>query len=167
MSTVKEKQVVVDVEWFRYKKEPPFTKEIAISGDYLDSIILKPPRNFYDLDCRHKNAFNWLIQNMHGLFWDSGDYSYLHLIRFVESVKLRYGESCIYYAKGYEKCIFLSSLFGKPFMNLDTLGCPQVTNAAYTCSFESKVHQSRGNHCARNKAHFYHDWLQNVTLNTE
>ena len=98
-------------------------------------------------------AYTWITKNLHGLHWDSGVYPYEKLALFVESVKLRYSEST-FYAKGLEKCIYLETLFQKPFINLDDLGCPKITSLAHynvQCG-QLSVGHSQTHHCARKKS---------------
>ena len=149
--------VVIDIECFRYSKEKWIVKEMAVSGPYLDSVTFGPPFPASFLPDTHVRAYTWLTDNLHGLMWDIGDLPYEHLALYVESIKLRHPITHFqFYAKGLEKCKYLSSLFDRPFINLDELRCPVASAKKSLCSsFPCKGIHMNGNHCARNKAAFH------------
>ena len=157
---LEESAVVVDIECFRYRNKEWIIKEIAICGDYLDSITVKPPHALDLLSPDVCKAYTWITKNLHGMHWNSGDYPFNRLALFVESVKLRYPNSK-FYAKGFQKCVYLKELFHREFIDLDDLNCPKITNLFFSkvkCNklsvFHSQTHQ-----CARRKAKCYKDWL--------
>ena len=153
--------VVIDIECFRFRNKEWTVKEMAVCGDYLDSIIFKPPHSFDLLASNARKAYSWITDNLHGIQWDSGVYPYERLMLFVESIKLRYPNS-IYYAKGLEKTTFLEKLFHKQFIDLDDLDCPKITDLPYknvTCNYRLSVRHLQSHHCARKKAKCYSDWL--------
>lgn len=156
--------VVVDIECFRYRKEEWIVKEIAVCGDYLDSIIVKPPYNMNMLDKSIYKAYRWLTSNLHHLDWDSGDYSYSQLVNFINSIKLRY-PNAQFFTKGFEKRAFLEQIFKAVFIDLDDLNCPQIKdltnqNEKFTCPHTKSNAHSESNHCARKKVKYYSDWLK-------
>ena len=158
--------VVLDFEGFRYRNKEWIIKEIGVAADYVDSLIFKEPFSLETLPSEVQRAYKWLTQNLHGLNWTNGDYSYDRLTLFVESIKLRYPQS-IYYAKGHEKTVHLSLLFSKNVQDLDEIGCPKVENlpnTITTCSNKSQLH-SYQNHCARQKAEAFSIWLANYNKN--
>ena len=154
--------VVVDIECFRYRNQEWVVKEIAVSGDYIDSISLQEPYPFDKLPPHTQKAFTWLSNNLHGMPWSSGQYPYKRLDLFVQSVKLRYPNS-LFFAKGFEKCVFLKSLFENEFHDLDDLGCPRIDQLKYKgvpCMIYTKAH-SLSSHCARKKVDVFGVWLRN------
>ena len=157
--------VVIDIECFRHRNYEWIVKEIAVYGDYLDSMTFQPTQPFNTLPEKVQKAYLWLTNNFHGLDWNSGDYSYKRLPFFVESIKLRYPES-VFFAKGFEKSVFLSKLFERQFIDLDDLRCPrlnQLSDCGSQCVKNSTAH-SLSNHCARKKAHTFGIWLEKYSL---
>ncbi len=154
--------VVVDIECFRFRNKEWIVKEISVCADFLDSIILQQPYPLSTLPLKVQKAFAWLTGNLHGISWSSGDYPYSYLQSYVESVKLRYPNSP-YFAKGFEKCIFLSQQFDKQFNDLEDLGCPSVIHLpppdTVSCVRNSLSH-SLSFHCARKKSSALATWLQ-------
>ena len=156
------KPVVIDVECFRYSKEKWVVKEMAVAGPYLDSATFESPFPFHYLPESHAKAYTWLTDHLHGLMWDCGDLPYSHLSLYVESIKLRHPIALFqFYAKGLEKCKYLSRLFDRPFINLDDLQCPVASKKIASCtSFPCKGIHLNGNHCARNKAASFASFLE-------
>lgn len=151
--------VVVDIECFIYRTSDWIIKEIAIQGEYTDSIVLKPPCKFELLEKKIQTQFRWITKHLHGISWECGDHPYSFLPEFVKSVTLRYPDAC-FYTKGSEKALFLRDLFGVYFYNLDDIKCPKFQELSYlyqTCS--SDCHSNTW-HCARKKAVTYYSWLR-------
>lgn len=156
-----ETPVVIDIECFRYRNLEWVVKEIAVYGDYLDSMVFKAPYLFNTLETHVQKAFRWLTNNFHGLDWNSGDYPYERLQMFVDSIKLRYPNST-FYSKGFEKTVFLSRLFGRDFIDLESMKCPRYNQLSATdtrCTRNSSAHLD-SDHCARKKVHKYANWLE-------
>ena len=152
--------VVVDLECFAFRSTEWVVKEIAICGDYLDGIVLKPPYPFHEIQPLAKPAYKWITKHLHGLQWDDGHYPYDFLYDFVQSVNTRYPHST-FYTKGLEKKTFLSNLFNRSFTDLNDLNCPKIGDLDYkyiNCKQSVHLHN---NHCAVKKAKAYHTWLQN------
>lgn len=157
-----EPRVVVDIECFRFRSRPWVVKEIAVCGDYIDSMIFRPPHAFKTLSRLEKKAYRWIANNLHGIQWDSGDIPYERLDTFVHSVNLRYPISQ-FYAKGYEKCLLLEILFQRSFVDLNDLECPNITDLNYlniACGSNQSLSHSQTHHCSRRKAQCYKDWLE-------
>ncbi len=156
-----EQNVVIDIECFRHGLLDWIVKEIAVSGAYLDSISLKEPLSFEELSKPARRSYAWVAANLHGMAWYSGQYEYDRLYSFIESIKLRYPDAQ-FYAKGLEKCKFLSRLFKKKFFDLGDIDCPRVdqlnTSDFTYCPSYPLIH-SENLHCARRKAKAYSNWL--------
>ena len=150
-----EKSIVIDIEYFRYRNQTWIIKEIAIYGDYLDSMVFLAPQPYYSLSENIRKSYSWITKNIHGLEWNSGDYPYCRMYLYIESIKLRYPNS-IFYSKGFEKTIFLSDLFNRQFIDLDDIHCPKITN---TSDNNTICKHSQSNYCARRKVVFYSSWL--------
>ena len=158
--------VVLDLECFRHGKSSWIVKELAVAGKYVDSITFKPPHPFTYLPSDTAKAYVWLTDNLHGLFWDSGDLPYNQLFRFVESIKLRFPFSDYqFYAKGSEKCQFLAELFDREVNNLEDFDCPTIpvdgSSRYWICeSYPCRASHFDGKHCARNKAGYFANWIR-------
>ena len=156
------KKVVIDFEGFKYQKRNFIIKELAVYGEYQDTIYFLPPQSFSSLSKSEQVCYQWITKNLHGLNWESGNYPYEKLKSIFESISLRYPLS-EFYAKGKEKSDFLSSLLKRPVINLDDLGCPKIEHipsSYYFCSrhyFQSKKFRK---HCARRKSVGFFNWLR-------
>ena len=64
-----------------------------------------------------------------------------------------------YFAKGLEKCKFLSTLLGKEVENLDDYGCPKIQhlNTDWLCTSYPYRHKTIL-HCAERKAKAFGEW---------
>lgn len=156
--------VVIDIEYFHHRHHEWVVKEIAIYGDYLNSITLKPPFPLHALEETACKSYAWATSNLHHIHWNSGEVPYDQLYTFTEGIKLWYPTS-EYYSKGFEKCVFLGFIFGKRFNDLDDLKCPKLENLVIgmnkvSCSGNTAAHSMSG-HCARQKAFYYSVWLKN------
>jgi hypothetical protein len=108
-----------------------------------------------------QKSFTWLTNNLHGLRWEGGQYPHDRLSWFVESIKLRYPHS-LFFAKGFEKCVFLSRLFNREFTDLEDVNCPKISELEtldICCGNPFSIHSNSG-HCARKKARAFAIWLQ-------
>ena len=153
--------VIVDVECFRYRNYDWIVKELAVYGDYIDSISLREPYPFTNLPPLVQKQFRWYTVKLHGMTWNSGRCPYERLHSFVESVKLRYPNSC-FYAKGHDKCNFLNKLFDREFNDLEDYGCPKYEIldlvSGHYCTEYPLIHW-KNNHCARKKVKAFGSWF--------
>ena len=153
--------VVVDMECFRYRNYEWIVKEIAVYGDFIDTISLREPYPITNLPPAVQKQFRWYTIKLHGMTWNSGRYPYERLYSFVESVKLRYPNSC-FYAKGHDKCLFLSRLFNREFHDLEEYGSPKYEDLEKVigsyCPEYPLIHW-KNSHCARKKAKAFGSWF--------
>ena len=134
------KTVVLDVEWFRHRKEKFTVKELNVcTKDYLDCVSVLPPRSYSELATQQKQSFSWLTKNLHGIEWDKGNYPYIYLTQIIQSVRLR-NPGAIFFAKGEEKVKFLSDLLECSIVDLNSLACPSISVNYFTqnCRNHSK-----------------------------
>ena len=85
------------------------------------------------------------------------------MTQIVQSVRLR-NPRAVFYAKGLEKSQFLSELLDSSVIDLNTLECPNISYNIFTVNCRNHNSTQRGvfnNHCAREEACFYFDWLTN------
>jgi hypothetical protein len=141
--------IVIDFEGFQISKNKYIIKEIAFfnceTGQTMNYFI----KSFY---FSTKKNIHWVVKNFHNIPINFG------------SVKLTYFKNIInsftdskFFSKGSEKTIFLSTIFGVEFINLETLGCPKYSHIENIfCGFEKHINN---NHCALKKVVFYSNWL--------
>lgn len=160
-----QKSVVLDIEGFKFKKSTFVIKELSITGDYTDTILFSPPEPLSNLQKDHQYSVCWLSRNLHGLSWDSGEYPYNLLHQIFLSISLRY-PAHTFYAKGSEKCEFLSHNLKCNVINLETLNCPKIEDlieatTQQPCRNHSRKLSSyqRRKHCARLKSKLFYNWL--------
>ncbi len=164
-----QKQVVLDFEGFKHRKNEYIIKEISVCGDFLDTICILPPFSFDKLSSEEKKSHTWVTQNLHGIDWSKGEYNYSFLNSFFLSLQLRY-PGAKYWAKGLQKCILLKSYLNQPVFNLEDLGCPPVTEIVSNhkilpCAYHADhlPLYTLQKHCSRRKAFLYYNWLENET----
>jgi hypothetical protein len=97
----------------------------------------------------------WLTQNLHEILWTPGHLDYSQL----QSIIKRLG--AFFFEKGIEKCLLLSQLFDRDFINLESRGCPTIQELSPGRSVcDSYTHRhANSNHCAQRKAIIYSDWF--------
>ena len=124
--------VVLDVEGFRHRKEKFIVKELGVcTEDYHDCVSFLPPTSYSELTTQQNQSFSWLTKNLHGIEWDTGNYTYIYLTQIIQSVHLR-NPGAIFYAKGEEKVKFLSDLLECSIIDLNSLTCPSTICALIT-----------------------------------
>ena len=102
------KTVVLDVEGFCHRKVKFIVKELDVcTEDYLDCVSFLPPTSCSELTLQQTQSFSCLNRILHGIEWDTGNYSYNYLRQIIQSVRLR-NPGAIFYAKGEQKVKFLS-----------------------------------------------------------
>ena len=137
------KTVVIDVEWFRHRKEKFIVKELGVcTEDYLDCVSFLLPTSHSELKTQQKQSFSGLTRNLHGIEWDTGNYTYIYRTQIIQSVRLR-NPGAIFYARGEEKVKFLSDLIEGSIIDLNSLACPSISELFYTKlskSFKGQKH---------------------------
>ena len=117
--------VVLDFEGFRSKKSG-FIKELAVSTkNYNDIFSFLPPNSFNIHSSSEQRSFLWVSKFLHGLSWETGDYSYHYLQQIFQSIVLRFPYSD-FYAKRLEKTETLRQLLHRNVIKLETLFCPKI-----------------------------------------
>ena len=147
--------IVVDVEMF----SGGVIKELAFcSGLFHAGYLFKPPMPFSQLTKEEQKKNTWLTNNFHEIHWSCGTYDYKEL-NFILQLFLR--PEALLYAKGHEKCVFLTKLCNRPFINLEELGCPNIEDLpqdAAVCDSYG-FHHAKHSHCAQRKAIIFAKWL--------
>ena len=154
---LKSRAVVLDFENFR-NKSGFIVKERAIATE-----------NFSN----DQKSSRCVSKFLHGLLWETGEYTYCYLQQIIDSIILRF-PLAVFYAKGKEKTSTLTELLQINVINLEKLSCPKVEHLniyretpicnlyALSCT---KKQKSR--HCARKKALLFYHWLMNESTSRE
>lgn len=149
---------VVDVELFAGN----VIKELAFCcGTFHAGFLFKPPKLLSQCTEAEKNTNMWLTRNLHEIAWNAGTLDYSMLSSVIEGIIQARGPDVVFLAKGHEKCLLLSKLFERDFINLETRGCLRIKDlppGRGVC--ESYRHRHTNSlHCAQRKAIIYLDWL--------
>ena len=149
--------VVLDIECM----DNYIVKELGI---YQDGVVkgysFRPPKDFKPT----KQSY-WLTSHLHGINWDSGVHEYSDIGQILNAVNSTNAE---FFAKGSEKCKFLSNMVQKRVENLDSFLCPNAQQLIFRsenadseiiCSSYPWRH-SKTQHCAEQKAHEYGTWMK-------
>ena len=69
-----ENRIIVDLQGFKDESNKFILKEITVlhDNDHCIHFIIKPSISFDDLPYEMKDSVHWLVENHHGLDWDSG-----------------------------------------------------------------------------------------------
>lgn len=101
--------VVVEFEGFQLLPHAFIVKELAVvnrAGLRFRRTFL-PPYPWAELCSKRKKTYDWLIQNFHGLTWESGDLPYTSLRPILEVVFSLYSDI---YVKEGKKLSFYRNL---------------------------------------------------------
>ena len=152
--------VVIEFEGFRYSNQPIIIKELSVRGhDYHDTLLFKPNYDLTLVSTKARRLYSWLTKSLHGLNWDFGAYDYSFLFCFYVSLKIRFPNLTVY-SKGSEKCSYLRCFFPH-VIDLDALQCPKASEINQGQLFVCPNHHCNylRDHCAREKANLFFDWL--------
>ncbi len=67
------KQIVLDFEGFKHRKNEHIIKELSVCGDFIDTIHFLPPFSFDKLSPEEKKSHSGVNQNLHGIDWSEGE----------------------------------------------------------------------------------------------
>ena len=94
-------------------------KELGVHFDgQVFGYSFKPPKNYQP---RHQKL--WCTQNLLNIDWKSGSLDYSRIKTLLAELRQYRAE---YFAKGLEKCKFLSTLLDNDVEILDDFGCPKI-----------------------------------------
>jgi hypothetical protein len=139
-------EVVIDYETLEGAFNDTIVKELSIAAEgvvqtyYFQSPYPSRPR----------------VSTEKSLNWDDGHIPYEQLHTVVEEAVTGYADL---YSYGTSKCKFLSELFGRAFINLETFKCPspQDFKPRYNCGMS--CHKFPNVRCATRSAHALYKWL--------
>ena len=140
-------EVVIDYEYLKGAHGEEVIKEISVAAEnVLDSFLFLPP---YSMDARSSES--------NGLSWDDGFISYSQLTQILAEATSNFAHL---YAKGTDKCDFLTTLLGRPVQNLDSFGCPERKSFRMTTSCSLPCHKFPDKSCATRNALSLFGWLK-------
>lgn len=107
---------IVELNGFRDEHSRFIVKELSInSPSSIEFYIFKPPHQCQDIVTN-----TWLTKNFHGLNYNEGNVEYNQLRKILQQATAL---SLLVYAKGSEKCSFISSLIDKPVFDFNHFPC--------------------------------------------
>ncbi len=149
--------IVIDIECF-YNN---VVKELGFcNGTISKNFSFQPPYPYEFCTKKEKRVNSWCTRKFHFIGWNSGSYSYGELPAVIKSLSF---PNAKYYAKGLQKCQLLEKLFQKPFINLEELGCPKISELVcdnVMCPSYTDRHKLT-TRCAYKKAVTFYTWLHN------
>ena len=149
--------VVLDVECFA----DDVIKEFAFATPfYCVGMSFRPPYSLSQCSIDERIQNDWCTNKLHKISWNSGQHFYDELTAIIKFVK---SENAEYFAKGLQKCLMLTKLFGVRVQNLEDSGCPNFNQldghkAQINCDSYPSLH-ANVSHCAQKKASAYARWL--------
>jgi hypothetical protein len=103
-------EVVIDYEYLLGARGEKVIKEVSVASEnVLETFRFLPP---YSLN--HSSEKN-------GISWSDGIIPYSSILQTIADATTNFAHL---YAKGDDKCAFLSALLGRSVQNLDSFGCP-------------------------------------------
>ena len=107
--------IVMDIEL----AEQNIVKELGVFIDgQVSGYSFEPPKNYQPT---HQTL--WCTKNLQKIHWKSGALDYSRINTMLSELRHYRAE---YFAKGWEKCKFLSTLLGKEVENLDDYVCQHL-----------------------------------------
>jgi hypothetical protein len=121
-------------------------KEVSVAGkNVLDTFLFLPP---YSMVKRSSESS--------GLSWDDGNISFSSLPQILMEATSIFAHL---YAKGTDKCTFLTAMLGRPVQNLDSFGCPYRASFRMTTGCSLPCHKFPDKSCATRNAQNLFGWL--------
>jgi hypothetical protein len=122
-------QYIIDVQGFKMSDYEFIMREICImscDATFLLHCIVKLPCEITELTLGYQRQTEWLINNFHGLNWNTNNgYSIPQLRRLLSA--FCHNDS-VFYCKGSEKVCWISKLFRlSNVKDLTELGCPALS----------------------------------------
>lgn len=142
--------VVIDFQGFQLAPHSFVVKELAfydIHHDYHGRWSFQPPYAWEKLSARKQKTYTWIIRNVHGMSWESGDLPYTALRRILMFLFEAYDTI---YVKGLEKVKFLQKLSPSNITNLNDMKCPKIQNLRIP-TVKCPFHKPQFHYCALNK----------------
>lgn len=157
---------IIEFEGFQLHPYIFIVKELsfyAVENGYHSRWTFLPPCHWDSLPPQKRKSYAWFIQNGHLLSWNSGKLPYTSLRVILTSLFASY---TTLYTKGPEKAKFLQKLSGRPILDLNQLGCPNVLcwDRVYV---RCPDHTPDFRHCALAKATAYGSFIKEKQAKSE
>lgn len=152
--------VVIDFQGFQLAPHSFVVKEFAfydVQYDFHGRWSFQPPHSWEKLSSRKQKTYEWVIRNVHGMSWESGDLPYGLFRRIMMFLFASYHTI---YVKGLEKVKFLQKFSQSNIIDLNDMKCPKIQNLripAVKCPF----HNPQSHYCALNKAAAFSSFISN------
>jgi hypothetical protein len=144
--TWSEMEAVIDYECLLGAHGEDVIKEVAVvSEDALETYRFFPPYTMNDHISKHN-----------GLSWMDGNISYSLIHQTLTEATANFAHV---YAKGDDKCTYLSGLLGRAVLNLDTFGCPERSEFRMETGCSMPCHRYPDKSCATRNAQSLYKWL--------
>lgn len=150
-------EFIVDMQGFTANNGDFVPKEIAIlarNGEKLQHFILEAPYDWNNLSRTRQREAQWLLNNYHGLYWDSGSSSYTQTL---ENITSQLSKAIKIYVKGERKKKYLQNKLKLSVDVIDLVQYPSLKNAN-TINFSCFSH-SRPFICAMRNVFVIKKWL--------
>jgi len=146
-------EVVIDYEYLSGARGEEVLKEVSVAAE-KSSI---------------HSVFTPLLHESHssptsGLCWEVGLIPYSSLFQALTEATTYYAHL---YAKGDDKCKFLSDILGRPVQNLDLFGCPLRKEFRMTTGCSLPCHKFPDKSCAVRNAISLFGWLKHYIQDKE
>ncbi|KMQ81846.1 hypothetical protein RF55_25011 [Lasius niger] len=149
---------VLDFQGFQLSPESFIVKELEfydIENGYHGRWSFQPPHAWEELPPKKKSTYSWVIRNIHGMSWTSGDLPYTALRSILTTL---FAVHKTLYVKGLQKTKFLQKLTDFSIVNLDEMDCPKLPMPKVSCPHHTTDEFS----CALSKATAYAQYVASI-----
>lgn len=157
-------EFIVDIQGFTANNRDFIPKEIAVisrNGEKLQHYLLEPPYDWNQLNKSRQKETQWLLDNYHGLYWDSGFCDYSHTLHHIED---ELSNASKIFVKGARKKKFLENNLNLSAIIIDLVQYPSL-KLCNTINFSCLSH-SPPFICALRNVFVIKYWLDLLTPNT-
>jgi len=153
---------IVDVELLHVTRTKRFIKELCIYNVptmQLQNYLVLPSARWCSLKPDIQSLNSYITANIHKIEYNHGQIDQESAIEFL--INTTKGLSLIL-AKGHDKCQFIATLTGKSVFNLETFGCPKVSDLPATNDCSCLTHPPNFLHCCQIKCLRFGRWFYPV-----
>ena len=154
-------EFIVDIQDFTANNGDFIPKEISIlsrNGEKLEHFLLEPPYDWSQLNKSRRKESQWLLNNYHGLFWDSGFCPYSQTL---ENIQEKLSIASKIFVKGSRKKKYLHNKLNLSAEVIDLVQFPSL-KIGNTINFSCFSHSSPSI-CALRNVFVIKNWLDIIT----
>lgn len=121
------KRCVLEISFLRANDENVI-KELAyyiVETGENGVFVFRPPFPYRELDIKDKRLNEWVSRNICSLNWNDGDYDFKEFANIIGGLKEK---ANMFWTKGLEKSIFLTKSLGSVVENVESWGCPKLSD---------------------------------------